>query len=375
VLAVAGLVLSTEWLREFEHGYTEPIAIGLLLGAVDQHLTDHPRRAFTLGALVALARPEALGLVALYGLVQWRRREVGPLSVVAGAAGVAALWVVPDWIGSGDPLHASHVARVVVPTGTAATLTALREAALILPWPVSLAAAAGIAVALRRGDPGVAWLGAVAGAWAALLAVMMFLGYPASSRFFALPAGLWCVAGAVGVMRVLEAAPSRRRRLVFGAALAAAGLVALPFRAGHAVREVGDSFDRATLEAQLHTVIRRAGVDLRRCGSPMLPGRLAWVKGEVAWDLGLPLRDVHQVRTSARAYVKRLQDPDGDPLPRLRPHGSIVVRPWRQESALLAPFGGDRLRVIGRAGWRPETVAADGRWRAVLLSGATCRMA
>jgi hypothetical protein len=39
VVAVAGLVLSMDWLRAFSHGYTEPLAIGLLLAAVDQHLS------------------------------------------------------------------------------------------------------------------------------------------------------------------------------------------------------------------------------------------------------------------------------------------------------------------------------------------------
>ena len=57
VIAVAGLVLSTDWLRAFAHGYTEPLAVGLLLAAVDQHLSERPRRALALAALAALTRP------------------------------------------------------------------------------------------------------------------------------------------------------------------------------------------------------------------------------------------------------------------------------------------------------------------------------
>ncbi|HYN50472.1 MAG TPA: hypothetical protein VES62_06070, partial [Thermoleophilaceae bacterium] len=81
LLAVVGLVLSAHWLREFAHGYSEPLAIGLLLAAVDQHLCGRPRWALLLGGLVALARPEAWCLVALYGIVLWRRGEAHPLLI------------------------------------------------------------------------------------------------------------------------------------------------------------------------------------------------------------------------------------------------------------------------------------------------------
>ena len=36
-----------------------------------------------------------------------------------------ALWIVPDWIGSGDPMHASKVAKLVVPTGYQASVNAV----------------------------------------------------------------------------------------------------------------------------------------------------------------------------------------------------------------------------------------------------------
>ena len=55
--------------------------------------------------------------VAVYGAVQWRRGRLAVGLVAAVVAAVVGLWVVPDWIGSGDPLHAAHVAGLVEASG------------------------------------------------------------------------------------------------------------------------------------------------------------------------------------------------------------------------------------------------------------------
>jgi hypothetical protein len=364
VVAVAGLALSTDWLRSFAHGYTEPLTIGLLLAAVDQHLSGRPRRALWLGGLAALSRPEALLLVVVYGVVQWRRGRVSAGLVAAVLAGVAALWAVPDWIGSGDPLHAEHVSRAAEASGPAAALDALRHGASILPWPLLLTGLAGAAIAVRRRDEHVLWIAVAALAWAAAEAVLMFAGYPALGRFFMLPAALWCLVAAAGVVWLAETARSPRARLAAAAGLAALALPLAGVRAQHSVQEFSDAMDRAQLESQLLAAVDSAGPALRTCGGPALPSRLTWMKGAVAWKLGLPLDRVHPVRTwGSRAYLQRLSDSDERPLP--WPSASRVVRVGPAAlhgSAFLDPFANARLRMPGLG----ETVAASaGRWRVV----------
>jgi hypothetical protein len=366
VIAVAGLQLSTDWLRAFAHGYTEPLTIGLLLAAVDQHLSGRPRRALWLGGLAALSRPEALLLVAAYGVAQWRRGRMAPWPVVAVLAGVAALWLVPDWIGSGDPLHGAHVARATAASGTVAALHALAAGALILPWPLLLTGLAGVAIAVRRRDERVLWIAAGAAAWAATESGLMLAGYPALGRFFILPAALWLMVCAAGAVWLAESAREERGRLkqLAAAALAVAALPFVAVRAEHSVQELADSIDRAQLESQLLAAVDSAGPTLRACGGPAMPARLTWMKGAVAWKLDVPLARVHAVRTwGSRTYLQRLSDSDERPLP--WPSAGRVVTVGRAAvhgSGFLDPFANARLRMPGL----DSIVAARaGRWRVV----------
>jgi hypothetical protein len=376
LLAVVGLVLSADWLREFAHGYSEPLAIGLLLAAVDQHLCGRPRWALLLGGLVALARPEAWCLVALYGIVLWRRGGAHPLLIAAVLVAVPALWLVPDWIGSGDPFHAGKASRAIAPTGSRATLEALGEAALIDPLPLSVTAVGGTVLALHLGDRRIVGIAAAVLVWTALLAALMLAGYPASSRFFVLPTALLSVLGAAGAVRVVEAAHNRHARIALALVLA---LVAAPpalLRAADIADKARATVSLARLESDLRTTVEQASVQLRRCGNPTLPNGLAWVKGLVAWELDLPLRRVLSLPTSASDYVTRLSEPENEPEneppPRLPPSGSVTVRPPRAPFVLLEPFAPAHVRLAGRPRAGLTTMAGAGQWRAQTRAGASC---
>jgi hypothetical protein len=362
-IAVAGLVLSTDWLRAFAHGYTEPLAIGLLLAAADQHLSERPKRALALAALAALTRPETLLLVGAYGVLEWRRGRLAPGFVASVVTAVAALWVVPDWIGSGDPLHGAHVASVASASGPGAALHALGAGAVILPWPLALTGLAAVAIALRRGDGRVLWIAAAAAAIGAVEAALMLTGgYPALGRFFMLPAGLWCVVGATGVVWLAETAREPRGRALAATALA---LLSVPFvlvRAERSAQEFADATDRAKLESQLLAAVDRTAPALRACGGPAMPARLTWMKGAVAWELDVPLQSVHAARTwGSRGYLQSLSDSDERPLPWPSEHRVVTLGPAASRgSAFLDPFADARLRIPGGG----ESVAASaGRWR------------
>ncbi len=366
VVAVAALVPGTLWMHWMAHGYAEPLATGLLFGAVLCELSGRPRWALVLGSLVALARPEAFFLVVLYGLLLWRRHQIHPAQLAACLIVVPLLWLVPDWLGSGDPLHASKVSRLVVPTGTKAALAAVGQAALMVPVPLTVTAVLGAALAMRRGDHRLAGIVAVAAGWGALLAVLWFAGYPADGRFFFLAASLLTVAGAAGAELIVRSVrPSRQ--VAVAAVLAIALVPFLAERTGDSVIEAKAALGRARLEADLRTTLSGARVALRRCDRPTLPKGLGWLKGQVAWADDLPLRKVRGRSSSAAHFLSRLPH---EPGMRLSHSATVTVYMHRTRFVLLSPFADARIRIAGHPGLRLHTAAAAGPWR-VLVPAST----
>ena len=142
-----------------------------MLGAIELHLRGRRQAAFLLGALAGLARPEVWPLVGAYATyVSLSERRWWPLAL--GVPGMFALWIVPDWLGSGDLLHTFHLARISAEprtlqgTGDPA-LELLRGAGTIAPAPVWIGALCGLAFGWRTRDRTVAALAFVAAAWAA----------------------------------------------------------------------------------------------------------------------------------------------------------------------------------------------------------------
>src|ERR671914_2785941 len=115
--AVAGataavfLFLTPDWFQLAAHASEAPLAVALMLWAVERHLDGRRGHALALGALVCLLRPELFPFLAAYVLwLAWiepgRRRVVAALLLAIPLA-----WVVPEWIGSGDPLDGGSQAR------------------------------------------------------------------------------------------------------------------------------------------------------------------------------------------------------------------------------------------------------------------------
>src|SRR5207342_2455799 len=51
---------------------SDPMIVALCLGAIDCHLSGHPRWAFALGVLASLGRPEVWPFLGLYTIWAWR---------------------------------------------------------------------------------------------------------------------------------------------------------------------------------------------------------------------------------------------------------------------------------------------------------------
>jgi hypothetical protein len=109
-LAALALLACSTWVRFLWAGNVEPLVLALLPGATELHKRNRRDAAFALGALAGLGRPEAWLMVGGYAAYLWRvERRSWPLAV--GVPTMVTLWIVPDWIGSGDPLHALHGAQ------------------------------------------------------------------------------------------------------------------------------------------------------------------------------------------------------------------------------------------------------------------------
>jgi len=277
---------------------------------------------------------------------------------------VPCLWLVPDWIGSGDPLHAGQVAGSLDPHGLRAALAALGEGMAITPVPLSLTAVAGVAIAWRHGDRRVVELSGLAAAWAGLLLALMAAGYPSSGRFFVLPAALVCVLGAGGAVRAVRV--TGRTRLAALAAVAALPLVAP--RALTTDADAGDAVRRARVETELARAIDRAGPQrLRQCGTPVLPRGLSWLRGEVAWRLGLPLGRVRSVPTSGDSYLASLSRFGTGAVPR-----AVTVSAHSSRQVVLDPFGSTPVQVSSPT-LDLDVAARAGSWRVLVPDRGSCR--
>jgi hypothetical protein len=336
LIGAVALLLSAEWLRYFSAGNVEPLAVALLLGAVELHLGGRRGWAFALGALTGLARPEIWPLLGVYALYLWvfeRRRW----PMLLGLPAIVALWVLPDWAGSGELFHTFHSATIsgepteILHTSfPAATLSG--RALGILVAPVWIAALIAAVQGWRERERVTLTLTVVALSWLVVTIGGEAVGYPAVPRYLVEPAAVCCVLAGIGFAALPRLAPSRARAAVIVVLVVAS----LPFAVARSIG-LGDQVGAATGRAHdltqlLRTVDRaRAQVPVARLHPLIAPNNNATA---LAWKLHVKIYGVAQnpSRKVGIAFVK------GNP-PELT-----------------------ALRRMG-AGFAP--LAADGRWSAL----------
>lgn len=259
-IAIAGVVLTRDWVYYMFRGTTEPMLIGTALWAIDRHLDRRHGSAFALGVATALMRPEAWPFVGLYALWLWARdpRFRAPWMralLLAGVAAVPLFWFVPPWISTGQPfLAATHAHEYNGHLGSHPFLTVLRRGANLQVSPALLAGAvaAGLALVSLR-DPSLRdrdhalwgrarltlWLAAMTLAWWVVVVAMTLDGYPGLERFYLPAAALTCVLAGTGIVRLAwlaarwlgsrAAAARARGALVAGTVAVALIAVSVPF--------------------------------------------------------------------------------------------------------------------------------------------------
>src|SRR5437660_10950400 len=95
LIAIAGVVLTQDWVYYMFRGTSEPMLIGASLWAIDRHLDRHYASAFLLGVAISLLRPEAWPLIGVYAIWLWIREPGLRVLVVAGLIAVPGRWFVP----------------------------------------------------------------------------------------------------------------------------------------------------------------------------------------------------------------------------------------------------------------------------------------
>ena len=265
VLAALGVTLCGGFLGYAAAGAETGWTIALGLAAVAAWRSGRPRVALACGVGCALLRVEAWPFLLVAGLVLWRRRPQDRVLLAACAAAIPALWLVPEWLGSGDLLRSGARARTPNPgqpaTEAVPALAALREAATLVLWPLWIGAVACLLPAGRRARPVL-----LAGlAWIALVALMAQAGFSGEPRY-SLPGGaLVAIAGGAALASVLRRPAWAVLAVVAVAAAAAPKLWAL----GDLRREQAW---QSGLAADLERVIAAGGgrQALLACGRPFV---------------------------------------------------------------------------------------------------------
>ncbi|WCB95804.1 hypothetical protein DSM104299_04555 [Baekduia alba] len=338
VAAACALAIAPWWIRSGALGNSEGLIVAFLLGAIDRHIAGDRRFAFWLAVCAGLLRPEAWPFLAVYGLFLMGTRSV-PVRVVLGAGvAVLALWLLPEWWGSGDLLRAAHRAKDVNPGAPTYADNPAREvlhdAGLMLTGPLVVGLlCAGVMVMVKRSRP-IAALIAMSIAWLGLVAYMTSDGFSGNQRYLMAPVALLMVLGGAGIgwgleqafallSRAVPAVRSVGRRPAGATVLLVAVVVGVVFAAPSFQRfapNMRGLHYQADLADELPGLVRDAGgADaLKRCGQAFTGPFLVPV---VAWNLNVHTQDIHLTPSTPAVVFRVKTTGHSRPAPTLRDVG------------------------------------------------------
>jgi len=316
VVAAIALAFAPQWLRYAAHGNEVPMAVALMLWGVERHLDGRRAQALVVVFLACLLRPEVFPFLAIYATWLWRADPALHRLTVALGVGLPLLWLVPDWIGSGDPFGAGRKASSEPHWSLSVRdqpwLAALERSHRIAGLPLELGALGAALFALRRRDRTVLALFGVAVVWVALVVAMTEAGFSGSARYFVPAVVIASILTGLAVAWTVEAvarwagtatkhlqrpAPYSGRPAAIGAGLVAAALLAVASaswvdtRVNQFDRQIELSGELAELQAALpEAVDRSGGADAVVTFGPPSVNRA--FETRLAWETHLPLLDV-----------------------------------------------------------------------------------
>ena len=313
--AAVALALTPDWFQFTAHASEAPFAVALMLAAIERHLDGHRAQAVGVLAAACLMRPELFPFLALYAVWLWRAERGLRVAVAALMTAMLLVWIVPEWMGSGDPLDGGAQARSEpywsLSHAERPWLRALERLHNHAGLALELLALAAVAAAAVRRQRAVLMLAAAAAVDGAVFVAMTQLGFSGNPRY-ALPAvAVLCLLAGAGAARTAEAGgalaaraaraggalgPVAARLSGAGFALTLVVLLAAPLVEGRAgrlefeAREVGRRMD---LQRGLARAIAAAGgaEAVRELGSATTNRAL---HTRLAWELGYSIQDVER---------------------------------------------------------------------------------
>jgi hypothetical protein len=209
---------------------------------------------------------------------------------------LAVAWLVPEWIGAGNPLDAGEQARSEPPWSLSHAFSPWKRAVLRVHNHTGLLIEVLAAVAVARALAHRSWvllaIAAAAGAEAAMFVAMTEVGFSGNPRYVLPALTLLCVLAGAGLGALLEV---RRAGLAVGAAAAAAlAVLAAPETAARVDRlvvEAGEVGRRMEVHRDLARAVTRAGgpAAVNRFGPATVNRAL---QTRMAWELGRPLYEI-----------------------------------------------------------------------------------
>jgi hypothetical protein len=348
VVAAVALALMPDWFQFTAHGSEAPLAVAFMLWAIERHLDGRHAHAVVLGTLASLLRPELFPFLVLYGLwAWWTKPRLRPL-VLGILALMPVAWIVPDWIGSGNPLDGGRQAQSQpiwsLSLAEHPWLRALERADNHAGLAVELLALLGVTWALVRRRWAAVALGAGALAEVALYLAMTQAGFSGNPRYVLPALAVTSVLAGVGTAGLLDAAttiPGRVPRLAgVAAALAVVALLGVPFlkERGRVLRKDARQVER---RMDTHRDLARA---VKVVGGRSAVAAIGTATANralhtrLAWELRVPIQQVEAV-SDHRVVFRSL---------RVRLNGRVYMRGKARSRRTLARVG--RIWVYRRNG-------------------------
>jgi hypothetical protein len=301
ISAAVALLALPRWFELSAQGSEAPLAVAFMLWAVERHLDERRDQALLLGMLACLLRPELFPFLLAYAaLVWWSEPRRRPL--VAGVVLLLPLaWLVPEWIGAGDPLDGGEQARSEpywsLSHADSPWLAALGRVHDHAGAALELAVLAAVAAAAARRNPVVLALAAAVLAEVALFVAMTQAGFSGNARYVLPALAVGCVLAGVGIGELLRLRPAGVPRmaapLLALAALAALALPAVPARVERLRVDAREVRTRMELHRDLVTAVERVGgpVAVNRLGPPSVNRAL---QTRLAWELERPIDELER---------------------------------------------------------------------------------
>jgi hypothetical protein len=343
-VAAVALFLTPDWFQFTAHASEAPLAVALMLWAIERHLDGRNTHVVVLGTLACLLRPELFPFLLLYGLWAWwavpRLRPV----LVGVLVLMPVAWIVPEWIGSGNPLDGGRQARSQ-PVWSLSLADHPWQRALIrvdnhAGLAVELLSLFGLAWALVRRRWAVVVLAAAALAEVALYLVMTESGFSGNPRYVLPALAVASVLAGVGTAGLIEVGGALAGRLALPLPRVAGALAGLAV-----VAVLGAPFlkDRGRqLRSEARQVERRMNVhrDLARAvkevGGPRAVAAIGTatanraLHSRLAWELRVPIQQVESV-TDHRVVFRSLRE---------QLNGRVYMRGKARSRRTLARVGG-----------------------------------